>query len=70
MSAALIAVPDAPPTVAEVRQWPGVWAVESLFIGWVIHPDSNHPEDAIASARKLARMTGMSVSVRAMTVAP
>lgn len=65
----VLTTPPPVPTVDEVRTWPGVWDVQDRFTGWIVYPDpAQLAEDAIASARKLAEVTGRRVVVERMVI--
>jgi len=67
----LATMPPPVPTVDEVRTWPGVWSAQERFTGWVVYPDpAQRPEDTLASARKLAEVTGRSVTVERVVIRP
>ena len=67
----VLPTPHPLPTVDEVRTWPGVWDVQDRFTGWIVYPDpSQMAEHAVESARKLAEVTGRSVVIERMVIAP
>jgi hypothetical protein len=57
-------------TELEVTTWPGVYAATRTFAGWVLMADARHPEETVASARKLAETTGCTVTVTQLIVTP